>query len=96
MNAWILGAVVFIAVGVSACSGEGRGDARGEPVTAAECQAMVEKGAELQGIDLSAGSELLTASVQSCLRSGRVTKRDYQCVMAATSPSESRACNLSF
>lgn len=88
--------LTFCFIAVAACSGDKGGSTSAEPVTAAECRAIVEKGAELQGLPLAPGSELMEASVQSCVNSGKVTKQDYQCVIAATSADESRACNLNF
>ncbi|WP_374602211.1 hypothetical protein [Arenimonas sp.] len=88
--------IVLMAAGVfalAACSGGGGGSG-GEPVTESECRQMFEKGAELQGIPGGVMDELIVAAAKECVESGKVTKEDYRCVMAATSPSESRACNV--
>lgn len=55
---------------------------------------MFEKGLALQGIPADAMGEVIEASVQRCVDTGTVTKDDYRCMMAATSESESRACNV--
>lgn len=79
----------------SACSGpDSGGSAGGPPASASECRAIVEKGMELQGIPTGSMDELVEASVQKCVNEGKVTKGDYQCVMAAASADESRACNV--
>lgn len=79
----------------SACSVAGSaGSAGGPPASAAECRAIAEKGLELQGIPVSASDELVDAVVQKCVNEGKVTKADYQCMMAATSTSDSRACDI--
>ena len=79
----------------SACSVVGSGGSSGgPPASAAECRAIAEKGLELQGIPVSAMGEIVEATVQKCVSEGKVTKGDYQCVMAATSADASRACNV--
>ena len=89
--------IVLMAAGLvalAACSGGGGGGSGGEPVTESECRQMFEKGAELQGIPGGVMDELIVAAAKECVENGKVTKDDYRCVMAARSPSESRACNV--
>lgn len=82
---------------LSACSvGGGGGASKGPPATASECRAIVQKGMDLQGIPAGSMNEIVEQSAQKCVSSGKVTKADYQCVMAAQSASESRACKLNF
>jgi len=79
----------------SACSVVDSGSSAGSPpANASECRAMAEKGLELQGIPADSMGEILEATVQKCVNEGKVTKADYQCVMAATSADASRACNV--
>ena len=88
--------VLVCATALTACSQSGSSEANSEPASEAECRAMVEHGLELQGAPLEAVGELVDVSVQACVNSGKATKENYRCMMAATSPSETSACNLKF
>jgi hypothetical protein len=89
--------IVCAASCAAACSNERQPHApAGELATEADCRQMVEKGLEHQGAPPGSMGELLNAGTKACVDSGDVTKDDYRCVMSASSPSESRACNLVF
>ena len=83
-------------VAIAGCSGGGSGGSSGEPVTESECRQMFEKGAELQGVPAGIMDELIAQAAKECVEMGTVTKDDYRCVMAATTPDESLACKVDF
>ena len=73
-----------------------QGGGSGEALDYDRCLALLEKGAELQGIPGGVMDELIAQAAKECVENGTVTKDDYRCVMAATTPDESLACKVDF
>ena len=77
---------------LAACTGTAGSDSR--EVTAAQCRAYYEHIYRLDGADLQAmmGEELLARESAACAETGTVTKRHYDCAMAARSVDDLQAC----
>ena len=75
-----------------ACTGTAGSDSR--EVTVAQCRAYYEHIYRLDGADLQAmmGEELLAKESAACAETGTVTKRHYDCAMAARSVDDLQAC----
>lgn len=77
---------------VSACTGTAGSDSR--DVTAAECRAYYEYTYRLDGMDARQvlGEEQLAKDSTTCADTGMVTRRHYDCAMAAKSVEALQTC----
>lgn len=77
---------------LSACTGTAGSDSR--DVTAAECRAYYEYTYRLDGMDARQvlGEEQLAKDSATCADTGMVTRRHYDCAMAAKSVEALQAC----
>jgi hypothetical protein len=82
------------ALGLAACSPAGSGSGGGGGLSESECRAIVDKSREMAGMPDGVFEEESEQTVQQCLQSSSVSKSDYDCAMAATSPEAFQACRI--
>ena len=77
---------------LTGCGGTAGSDSR--DLTAQDCRAYYEHTYQLDGMNAAQvlGEEQLAKDSQTCADTGMVTKRHYDCAMAATSVSELQGC----
>ena len=85
------GALVAL-LALAGCGGTAGSDSR--ELTAQDCRTYYEYTYRLDGIDAAQvlGEAQLAKDSQTCADTGMVTKRHYDCAMAATSVSELQGC----
>jgi hypothetical protein len=81
-----------IALLLAGCSGTAGSDSR--DLTAQQCRSYYQHTYQLDGLDVAAvmGEEQLNKDAATCAETGMVTKRHFDCAMAAGSVEQLRAC----
>jgi hypothetical protein len=80
----------------SACTDAGRG---GPPLSAQECEAVIRKGWDLQEIPIETitndenGKKLFDRTVQGCAQNHEISRKDYDCLMKATTMDAYQGCH---
>ena len=79
---------------LAGCGGTAGSDSRA--LTAQDCRAYYEHTYKLDGMDAAQilGEEQLAKDSQTCADTGMVTKRHYDCAMAAKSVADLPACGM--
>lgn len=92
-NVRMLAALAVLSV--AACSpGGGAGAGEGGGLTEAQCQAIVDKSRSLSGMPADMFADAAAQTVQQCTQSTKVSQKDYDCAMAASSMEAFQDCRI--
>lgn len=78
----------------AACTGTGGGG--GDKITEAECKLVYEKGFQLQGTPEAVYKDTIDVAAQGCAQANAISRKDYECVVAANSLQDYQDCKVVF
>jgi hypothetical protein len=91
-------AASMLALACGACSNFGADNA--PPLTSDECEAVVRKGLDLQKLPVETMmanpdfKKIFDRNLESCLKNQDYSRKDYECLMKATTLEQYQGCNV--